>query len=302
MIALFFKLVAFRALPEKEAAPAEMIILICLSYSTFLLAEYAGLSGIVAALFGGAVTVVYVQQNLSPAGAALCKTVISGLAKFTETIVFLLIGYGFWLYTLGHTSTSIGPAHPQVVPGAVPSEEAATHSHPSPCHPPEPGQIDPYFVILTISMCLLSRVVSTFPVAMLVNHMRVPDKRIRVNEQCVMWFSGLRGAIALALAVEFPTADEVGVESTGSFCYQRDHVVSCTIVVVLFTVFVMGGLTKPVLNLAGIEVGVTKAKESLKPLQRTTWKNRLWWMDANVIRPILVSGCEPPSPQVAPPH
>ena len=297
-IALFFKLVGLFRMPAGEAAPAEMIVLVCLSYSTFLLAEYAGLSGIVAALFGGAVAVVYVQRNLSPAGAKLCKTVVSSLAKFTETIVFLLIGYGFWLYTLGHTSTSIGVTHPEVRTAGSTTRESPPDS---PCLPPEVGQVSPSFVALTIMLCILSRVVSTFPMAAFVNLFRRRDNRIRLNEQCVMWFSGLRGAIALALAVEFPTADEVGVESTGAFCYQRDHVVSCTIVVVLFTVFVMGGLTKPVLKLAGIEMGMQKVKVPLKPLHKNPWKNRLRWFDSHVVRPVLVRGCEPSLPTASAP-
>ena len=85
-IALTFKLAGLRELPAHHAAPAELVLLIALSYATFLLAEYAHLSGIVAALFGGAVAVIYVKPNLTERGAKLCKTVVSALAKFSETI------------------------------------------------------------------------------------------------------------------------------------------------------------------------------------------------------------------------
>ena len=91
-IALLFKLVSLRSLSPSVAAPAELICLICLSYATFLTAEYARLSGIAASLFSGAVCVVYVQRNLSPEGAALCKTTVHVLAKLCETIVFVLMG------------------------------------------------------------------------------------------------------------------------------------------------------------------------------------------------------------------
>jgi len=70
-------------------------------------------------------------------------------------------------------------------------------------------------------------------------------------------------------------------------------VVSCTIVVVLATVFLMGGLTKPVLRLAGIDMGVSKQKVPLKNVSRYPLKNKLRWLDTNIIRPVLVSTVEP---------
>ena len=153
----------------------------------------------------------------------------------------------------------------------------------------------------------------------------VPSARSRLNEQAVIWFSGLRGAIALALAVEFPTAEEVvGTEGAGSFCHQREHVVACvlllepstafhrasppifhrlppslpadlprpsircTIVVVLATVFLMGGFTKPVLQLCGISMGNTKAKE---PPRAPGNESRRWWKRAVCAAASNPSGC-----------
>jgi len=50
-IALLFKIVNLRRHAHAEAAAqSELIVLICLSYTTFLAAEYARLSGIVASL------------------------------------------------------------------------------------------------------------------------------------------------------------------------------------------------------------------------------------------------------------
>jgi NhaP-type Na+/H+ or K+/H+ antiporter len=145
-----------------------------------------------------------------------------------------------------------------------------------------------------------------------------------VNEQAVIWFSGLRGAIALALAVEFPTALQVhGTEGEGcatsvralaralglsvharrrcrvggrsNFCYQREHVVACTIVVVMCTVFFLGGFTKPVLNLCGIDMGMDKPAAP-SPERRN--KSRRWLKralvaaDQSVLRPVLIADYE----------
>uniref|UniRef100_A0A7S2DN80 Cation/H+ exchanger transmembrane domain-containing protein n=1 Tax=Haptolina brevifila TaxID=156173 RepID=A0A7S2DN80_9EUKA len=128
--------------------------------------------------------------------------------------------------------------------------------------------------------------------AALANVGRSRDKKIRLHEQAVIWFSGLRGAIALALAVEFPTAADVaGKAGEGNFCEQREHVVACTIVVVLVTVFVMGGFTKPVLNLCGIPMGVEKLKVPPRPQgaeSRRRWKRALLLAERRVLRPVLV--------------
>jgi NhaP-type Na+/H+ or K+/H+ antiporter len=129
----------------------------------------------------------------------------------------------------------------------------------------------------------------------LANACRSPEHHIRVHEMAVIWFSGLRGAIALALAVEFPTATEVlGTLGEGNFCFQREHVVACTIIVVLVTVFVMGGLTKPVLTLCGVPMGPEATTLALRRPSRTTesrrrWKRALLWADQRMLRPVLVA-------------
>ena len=159
--------------------------------------------------------------------------------------------------------------------------------------------VEPSFIVLTLAMCLLSRVCSTFPMAALANVCRTKGRRVALNEQAVIWFSGLRGAIALALAVEFPTAAEVrGRPGEGNFCHQREHVVACTIVVVLCTCFLMGGFTKPVLNLCGIQMGaeasdrVRPAPEATRETSRRRWKRALYRFHANVLRPVLVADVE----------
>ena len=48
-----------------------------------------------------------------------------------------------------------------------------------------------------------------------------------------------------------------GTPGQGNFCNQREHVIACTIVTVMCTVFGLGGFTKPVLGLCGIEMGVS---------------------------------------------
>ena len=197
------------------------------------------------------VCVIYAKRNLTESGGQLCDTMIRALAKFAETTVFVLIGYGFWLYLVGKKSFA---------------DRNITIIEP-PCVSTSAQQMEPSFVVLTLSLCLLARACSTFPMAALANCCRTKSRRIRLHEQAVIWFSGLRGAIALALAVEFPTADHVrGTSGQGSFCNQREKVVACTIIVILVTVFLMGGLTKPMLNLCGISMNSERLDDRPRPV------------------------------------
>lgn len=60
------------------------------------------------------------------------------------------------------------------------------------------------FIVLTICLCLISRAVATFPLTCAINVFRSPRNKIGFHEQAVIWFSGLRGAIALALYAAAP--------------------------------------------------------------------------------------------------
>jgi sodium/hydrogen exchanger 8 len=77
------------------------------------------------------------------------------------------------------------------------------------------------FVWTTLAGCLLGRAANIVPISWLLNRGR--RQKIGGNMQFVMWFGGLRGAIAFALALNFP--DES----------SRPTVISCTIFVVMFT-------------------------------------------------------------------
>jgi len=252
---------------------------------------------------------VYVTKNLSIEGRALCKTTIGVIARLCETVIFVLMGYGFWLYTVGGSppaalspNVSAGGRHAAtststtVVGTSIGTGLTSTLI--DPCVPLDAVDripIEPSFIGLTLAMCILSRGCSVFPLAALANLCRKREKRIRIHEQAVIWFSGLRGAIALALAVEFPTAIDVeGTPGVGNFCNQREHIVACTIVVVMCTVFVLGGFTRPVLSLCGIEMRTAERPSSTSPMRVQTpstawWKRALLAADRSVLRPVLVA-------------
>ena len=86
-------------------------------------------------------------------------------------------------------------------------------------------------------MCLLGRACNIFPLSILLNYFR--EHKITKKMQFVMWFSGLRGAIAFALALNLDLPEET-----------RHVIVTSTLILVLFTTLVLGGSTMPLMNVS----------------------------------------------------
>ncbi|KZS12432.1 Sodium/hydrogen exchanger [Daphnia magna] len=98
-----------------------------------------------------------------------------------------------------------------------------------------PHRFEPALVIWSIVLCLLGRLVNIFPLSALVNRFR--QHKITKKMMFIMWFSGLRGAIAYALSLHL----EFEMET-------RRVIVTTTLVIVLFTILVLGGSTMPLLK------------------------------------------------------
>jgi len=98
-----------------------------------------------------------------------------------------------------------------------------------------PHKLEPALVIWSIVLCLLGRFLNIVPLATLVNRFR--EHKITKKMMFIMWFSGLRGAIAYALSLHL----EFAVET-------RRVLVTTTLIIVLFTILVLGGSTMPLLK------------------------------------------------------
>uniref|UniRef100_A0A914MZK2 Sodium/hydrogen exchanger n=1 Tax=Meloidogyne incognita TaxID=6306 RepID=A0A914MZK2_MELIC len=95
----------------------------------------------------------------------------------------------------------------------------------------------PMFLILSIVLLFVSRAASVFPLSSLVN--RFSKTKISMKNQIIMWFSGMRGAVALALAlhmdVETPETKKV--------------ILTSTLFIILFTIVFMGGSALPLIKI-----------------------------------------------------
>jgi len=141
-------------------------------------------------------------------------------------------------------------------------------------------------VASTLGLCLVGRMLNVFPLAFLLNlgrHDRIPG-----SHQCIMWLSGLRGAIAYALAVQFPS-------------HLVQEVTNTTAIIVVFTILVLGGSTRPALRLLKVEQVMRRSthKEEVAMTRRAQAKSRcktcLARFDARVLRRI-VQGTQPGQP------
>lgn len=107
-------------------------------------------------------------------------------------------------------------------------------------------QFRPAFVIWTIILCLLGRAVNIYPLSSLVNQFR--DVRISRKTQFIMWFSGLRGAVAFALVLHLQLDDE-----------KRHVLITSTLIIIMFTILCLGGSTLPLLKLLKADQGLEKS-------------------------------------------
>ncbi|XP_078411439.1 sodium/hydrogen exchanger 8 isoform X2 [Cetorhinus maximus] len=104
-----------------------------------------------------------------------------------------------------------------------------------------PHKLEISFVIWCIVLVLFGRAVNIFPLSYLLNFFR--DHKITPKMMFVMWFSGLRGAIPYALSLHLEMEP---IE-------KRQLIGTTTIVIVLFTILVLGGGTMPLTRLMDIE-------------------------------------------------
>lgn len=180
------------------------------SYAAFLFTEAIGLSGIVASLFCGITLNYYGGKNMTEERKVYCKSVLHMVAHVAEILIFMQVGMDVFLYdNNGHYP--IG------------------------------------FALFTLFICSLLRAVMVYGLTFVINRVRKDKNKIPGKYQIVMWHAGLRGAIAYALAVSFPSQN-------------RQAIVCVTMFIILFTVIVQGCTLYDLLKWLGIQSGAALDK------------------------------------------
>ncbi|KAI7697854.1 hypothetical protein SSS_10144 [Sarcoptes scabiei] len=116
-------------------------------------------------------------------------------------------------------------------------------------------KIEMSLIVWSIILCLIGRAVNIYPLSYFVNYFR--EHKITKKMMFIMWFCGLRGAIAYALALHLNFEEE-----------KRRVIVTTTLIIVLFTITVMGSSTMPVLKY------MNRSKRSSKGRRRRGKKSK----------------------------
>lgn len=154
----------------------EITMMLLGPWVSYLIAEGLELSGIVAILTNGVFLSYYARPNISDAAKTVCSMGYETIAYSAETLVFLFLGIGLFAFQDPFQSLGWG------------------------------------LLLTTIINLHLARLLNISICTFLVNMSRTETK-ISAKEFFVIWFSGLRGAMAYALAlscaVDFPTVGPV---------------------------------------------------------------------------------------------
>lgn len=158
----------------------------------------------------------------------------------------------------------------------------------------------PIFIVGAFIAVFVGRAAHIYPLSFFLNLGR--RHKIGWNFQHMMMFSGLRGAMAFALSIR----------DTATYAHRM--MFSTTLLIVFFTVWVIGGGTTPMLSWLNIRVGVDpdqdppptndsfqvlhgdagEAVEKSRTRQESAWVFRLWYtFDHNYLKPMLTHSGPP---------
>ncbi|XP_070317926.1 sodium/hydrogen exchanger 7 isoform X2 [Odocoileus virginianus] len=218
--------------------------------------------GVVAVLFCGITQAHYTYNNLSVESRSRTKQLFEVLHFLAENFIFSYMGLALFTF--------------------------------------QKHVFSPVFIIGAFVAIFLGRAAHIYPLSFFLNLGR--RHKIGWNFQHMMMFSGLRGAMAFALAIR----------DTAS--YARQMMFTTTLLIVFFTVWIIGGGTTPMLSWLNIRVGVdpdqdpppnndsfqvlqgdgSDSARGNRTKQESAWLFRLWYsFDHNYLKPILTHSGPP---------
>jgi NhaP-type Na+/H+ or K+/H+ antiporter len=291
LAALVFKHLDFSGTPT-----IELSLYILLMYVPFILAEICHLSGIVTIFFTGMSARRYIEPNISEESRRNAGVIFKLVAYLAETCIFLHLGLSVfgvsgschWQFiTFSFIASLVGRAA-SIYPISILFNWSLKENMKEPLLPDKTASpkntifewsndaqsstivinnIDAIVDLKAmapskmeendLSSQMSSSTVSSYSSNCngagirrnILRRMLTPAKRldkvIPLNFMHVLWFAGLRGAVAYACARDFP--DLYG---------NNDEVVAATMVIVLITIIIMGGVCEPLLYMLGIRMDV----------------------------------------------
>ncbi|CAM8890598.1 unnamed protein product [Rhodiola kirilowii] len=167
----------------------------------YMLAEGIGLSGIVSILFTGIVMKQYTFSNLSENSQRFVSAFFHLISSLAETFVFIYMGFDIAMEQ--HSWSHVG------------------------------------FIFFSIIFIVIARAANIFSCGYLVNLVRPQHRKIPMKHQKALWYGGLRGAMAFALALQSVHDLPDGHGQT---------IFTATTAIVVLTVLLIGGSTGTMLE------------------------------------------------------
>ena len=213
-----------------DALYVEAAMIVTFAWGANYTAEALELSGIVAILFCGIVMAQYTRDNLSDGAVVLTARLFKVIALLAETFVFVYLGMAAFalpifertqwrLVAVAICACVLGRTHIYLLSAAVNCVRRAKGAR-----------------------ALASAAVGAAPTAV----GAAPLPPISLTYQHVMVFSGLRGGVAFAIAA-------VGYEHDDFHSHDDSlAIMQTTLMVALFTIFVLGGTIGDLARLTGV--------------------------------------------------
>uniref|UniRef100_A0A3Q3JW42 Sodium/hydrogen exchanger n=1 Tax=Monopterus albus TaxID=43700 RepID=A0A3Q3JW42_MONAL len=178
----------------------EPLFVFLYSYMAYLSAEVFHLSGIMSLIACGVTMRPYVEANISHKSYTTIKYFLKMWSSVSETLIFIFLG----------VSTVAGP-----------------HAW------------NWTFVIFTVILCLVSRVLGVMGLTYIINKFRIV--KLTKKDQFIVAYGGLRGAIAFSLGFLLTNNE------------MKNMFLTAIITVIFFTVFVQGMTIRPLVELLAVK-------------------------------------------------
>ncbi|KAF9168083.1 monovalent cation:H+ antiporter, CPA1 (nhx1) [Actinomortierella ambigua] len=186
----------------------ESCIIALMAYASYFFSNSVHLSGIVSLLFCGITLKHYAYESLSLRSRRTTKSLFQVLAQLSENFIFIYLG--LTLFT-----------HPNL-------------------------DYKPVFIVFTFVFIIISRYAAVFPLSSIINMFSVyvlkRSDTLSKPHQVMLFWAGLRGAVAFALAAGIEGEESAAMRTT-------------ILVVVVLSVIVFGGTTARMLAILGVKVG-----------------------------------------------
>ncbi|KAL9272212.1 Sodium/hydrogen exchanger 1-like protein [Drosera capensis] len=197
----------------RHSTDREIALMMLMAYMSYLIAELISLSGILTVFFCGVVMSHYTWHNISESSRITTKHAFATMSFIAETFIFLYVGMDAldidkWKDSEASAGTFLA--------------------------------ISSAFLALV----LIGRAAFVFPIANISNAITKKEpKKMDWRRQFISWWAGLmRGAVTVALSYnEFTDSGETSSS-------EHSLMITCTIIVVLFSTMVFGSVTKPLVE------------------------------------------------------